>query len=183
MDKKKRPRINKQEKMAGAVPPPEDVLAYLPNKASVNARQIIAFNESITLDLWHDKHYIVRNVEREGIDTEVVQKLIVNAIKHLLFYSSRVKGFTFLNHDTSPLDRTVNIVLQDSYSESIMLNVVIEAHFVNFKKYEITVKTAMRINGFNLFEGQYAIEFLDKDSSVLKRLDTHNIVHIYSCQD
>jgi len=98
------------------------------------------------------------------------------SIRHLLFYSSVVAGFKFINYD-SP-QPPVRIVLQEELNGS-KLNVVIEAHFLNINSYEITVKTAMCVDDFRIVMGQYCIE-IQGDGSVLGRCDNKKIVEVCS---
>ena len=59
------------------------------------------------------------------------------------------------------------------------LNVVIEAHFLDINRYEITVKTAMSTDDFKMSMGQYCIE-IQGDSSILRRKDNKQMVEICS---
>ena len=106
--------------------------------------------------------------------------MVLEAVKHLLFYSSYVSGFTFLNHNYQSLSgRAVRVICQKEVDGNT-LNVVIEVHYISIKEYEITVKTAMSKEDFKLSDGQYAVEILNEDSSVLRKLQRGKIVEIYS---
>lgn len=61
--------------------------------------------------------------------------------------------------------------------KSTMLNVVIEAHFLDISRCEITVKTAMCVDDFKMSTGQYFIEF-QEDGSVLKKLDNGKVMEV-----
>ncbi len=89
----------------------------------------------------------------------------------MLFYSSYLKNFTFLNYNGigADSDRAIRIVCQKEFDDEL-LNVVIECHYSSLNSYEITVKTAMRTNDFKLSDGQYAIEVLNEDNSYLKKM-------------
>jgi hypothetical protein len=179
MERKKRPRIIRSLENNIV----KDELAFVENLGSKNAREIKIISEKILFEIWHDKHYVIREQhgdeegKREGVNNEAVERLIVNSFRHLLFYSARIKGFTFLNHENSAITRTI---LKDSYSQDESLTVVIQVHFRSFNKYEATVITAKSGN-FALGAGQYYIEFEDENSSVLKRLDNGKITEVFSC--
>ena len=127
------------------VPALHDELAFVENKCSNHARKIFVEVENIHIELWFDKHYHDRHQhgddhgKREGIDPKTVENLIRKSIRHLIFYSSVVKGFTFANYNKEG-QFPVRVVLQEELDGS-MLNVVIEAHFLDIGRYEITVKT------------------------------------------
>jgi len=89
----KRPRI--QKGVAGEIVQ-QDPMEFRKNRSSDHARPIFTNSESIEFDVWFDKHYFDRKMhgdhsgKRDGIDQETVQNLIVNAAKHLLYYSIKV---------------------------------------------------------------------------------------------
>jgi len=85
----------------------------------------------------------------------------------MILYSNLVKGFSFLNRNLQHHERPLRIVLQEQTGPGL-LNVVIEAHYLDIGKYEITVKTAMCKDDYYLSDNQYAIE-LDGDGSILKK--------------
>ena len=165
------------------VPAIEDELAFIENKCSKRARKIFTESEEIQIELWFDKHYHDRaqhgdeSGKRTGIDTHLVEDLVLRSFKHLLFYGSVMKGFTFLNHPGISIG-SVRIVLQE-YREGTMLNVVIEAHFLDIRAYEITVKTAMATDEFRVADGQYVLE-LQEDRSVLKKNENGKIKEIFA---
>lgn len=172
-----RPRIKRvKESDTGTLA--TDTLAFGKNLSSENARHISTFVENVELDIWFDKHYFHRfnhgdeNGERKGIDFDNVKELIEMSFRHLLFYGSKVKGFHFLNNKSNPQERSIRIVLQDTYSERSvddMLNIIVEFHLINFNKYEITVITAMSCHDFKMSEGQFALEIKGKTDSILKQ--------------
>jgi hypothetical protein len=47
------------------------------------------------------------------------------------------------------------------------LNVIVEYHYINKNKYEVTVRTAMCKDEFKISDGQYKIEIDDDGNSVL----------------
>lgn len=145
-----------------------DGLEYKANKATVGARNIVQLRDNIEFDVWYDKHYVYRNGEREGIEPPEVQALIGNALPHLVYYSSKIKNFVYLNENVPHGHRKQRIVLQDSYSGNVPLNVIVEVHFVSLHRQEITVITAIAKEDFEWSDGQYAIELTSKTNSVLK---------------
>ena len=179
-----RKRISITRQMLSAIPDP---MEFTKNKSSDHARSVTTINERITIDLWFDKHYVDRhqhgdiNGKREGIDIEIVKNLVLNSVKHLLFYSSCIKNFTFLNHNGNLVvgGRAIRIICQQD-SGGDMLNAVIEVHYKSLSEYEITVITAMSNNNFKLSDGQYAIEIIDLDSSVLKLMIKGRVTEVCS---
>jgi len=160
-----------------------DELEFIKNKCSDKARKIVTNIHKITIDLWLDKHYHNRtqlgddNGKRENIDLETVKELVAHSIKHLLFYSSLIKGFTFLNHE-KVVGQSHRIVLQRELNES-MLNVLIQAHFIEPACFEITVITAMCVDGFRLGDGQFVVE-MQGDNSILKKFENKKFLEIAS---
>ncbi len=173
------------EKSANAVPAIEDPLEFKKNKSSDNARNIKSVNEIIKVELWFDKHYLERSThgdsdgKRHGIDTIIVENLVLNSIKHLLFYSACVNGFMFLNHRTNNVQRNIRIVCQEQ-TEDGLLNVAIEVHYNSLQSYEVTVKTAMCVDNFKLHDNQYAIEIFNSETSSLKRMTNKRICEVCS---
>jgi hypothetical protein len=162
-----------------------DEMEYKENKCSSKARQIRTTKEGLNINIWFDKHYLDRyqhgdnNGKRDGIDQDIVLSLVIQVIKHLLFYSAVVKNFTFLNHNYQySTGRAIRIVCQKIANGSL-LNVPIEVHFISIDEYEITVITAMSKDDFTLSDGQYAIEILGKNNSILKKSDRGKIMDVY----
>jgi len=165
------------------VPIIQDELEFVENKCSGNARKIFVEIENIHFELWFDKHYHDRlhhgdeNGKRENIDTFVVEDLIKNSVSHLIFYSSLIKGFTFLNHYPI-IGQPHRILLQRELNKSL-LNVLIQVHFIQRNVFEITVITAMCVDDFRLASGQYAVE-IQGDSSFLKKFENKKFIEISS---
>ncbi len=177
--REQRKRIKYEPKGAPAI---HDDLEFSKNKCSDHARKVFAEIEKIHVELWFDKHYHDRQQhgdadgKREGISPNLVEQLVKKSLRYLLFYSSAVLGFKFINFDTS--QSPVRVVLQEE-SEGPKLNVVIEAHFLEINRYEITVKTAMCSDDFKMPMGQYCLE-IQGDSSTLRRKDNKRMVEICS---
>jgi hypothetical protein len=163
--------------------PVEEELAYTRNRCSKKARKINSIHHNLVFEIWFDQHYQIRlqfgdeNGMRPGIDSIKVESLVLRSMKHLVAYSSLMKIFTFINHDLNG-DRANRIVLQELTDEG-KLNVVIEAHLIDLNTFEITVKTAMCIDTFNLYEGQFAIEIINNES-ILKKFENGKIKEIYN---
>jgi hypothetical protein len=167
----------------GNLLPIEDEMVFIKNKCSERARKVNSIKPNLVFEVWFDQHYHIRhqigdaNGIREGIDPKKVELLILKSMKYLIAYSSFLKTFSFINHNLNG-GRSNRIVLQQSTNEGI-LNVVIEAHLVNVDNYEITVKTAMRIDSFMLSDGQFALEIFDNES-VLKRMERGSVREVYN---
>jgi hypothetical protein len=160
----------------------EDELAYTKNKCSERARKINSINPNLVFDVWFDQHYQIRHQfgddsgAREGIESKKVESLVLKSMNYLIAYSSFLKIFSFINHDSNG-GRANRIVLQEPTDEGI-LNVVIEAHLIDCDIYEITVKTAMRNDAFKISDGQFALEIFDNES-VLKRMERGRMIEVY----
>lgn len=175
----KRKRITYRPKAPNAI---EDPLELRPNKSSVKARRVFITVENITIELWFDKHYLDRyqhgdeDGKRQGIGYDIVEDLVRRSVKHMLTYSTIVKGFNFLNQNHQQHERPYRVVLQE---QSIFgqLNVVIEAHFLDLNRFELTVKTAMCKDDFRLNDNEYLIELTDS-GSILKRCEIKSIKEV-----
>jgi hypothetical protein len=88
-----------------------------------------------------------------------------------------VKGFSFLNPEPI-IGQPLRILLQRELNDS-MLNVLIQAHYINRSQFEITVITAMCVDDFKLASGQYAVE-IQRDSSFLKKFENKKYTEIAS---
>ena len=181
-DRPKRKRINR---MVGAVEVKDD-LAFTECLGSKSAKEIRTTPHNINLELWFAKHYHNRDqfVDEDGNQRDIppldIEALVTKGLKHLIFYSAVVKGFTFLNHEDYP--GIIRVVLKDTYSKSSALSVLIQSHFKNFSKYQITVITAIDAH-IHMASGQYCVEFVGDSHSVLKKRDNGKFVEILSCQD
>jgi len=162
----------------------DDPLEFKQNKCSVKAKKIFTEKENITIELWFDKHYHDRNQhgddlgKRDGIDNDSVTNLVKRSFRHMVLYSTLVKGFAFLNRNHQPHERPLRIVLQEE-TDYGLLNVVIEVHFLDLCLFEITVKTAMCKDDYQLSDNQFAIQ-LDGEGSILKKCDLKRVTEICS---
>lgn len=172
--------------MDGAVEVKDD-LAFTACLGSKLAREINTTPHTISLELWFAKHYHNRDQfedddgNRRDIPPADIEALVIKGLKHLIFYSAVVKGFTFLNHEDHPPGNT-RAILKDTYSKSSPLSVLIQSHFKSFSKYQITVITAIDAH-LHMASGQHCIEFIGDSHSVLKKLENGRFVEILSCQD
>jgi hypothetical protein len=95
-----RPRMKITDKMLGAEAVKDD-RAFTQSLGSKNAKEIKTNPQNINLELWFDKHYCDRDQHGgdDGIKRDIcpntVEALVIKSFKHLLFYSSVVKGFYF----------------------------------------------------------------------------------------
>lgn len=162
-----------------------DEQEYKQNLGSKNARHHKTVPEKINFELWYDKHYAVREQhgdndgKREGIEKVAVERLVERVLSHLLYYSSTVKGYTFLN-DQQP--NPIRTILKDSYSQDQVLTIVAQIHFINLWAYQVTVVTAMCGVEFRISPGQYFVELTSENTSILYRLDNGNVTKVATCE-
>ncbi|MGJ8716607.1 MAG: hypothetical protein ACSHXG_16025 [Maribacter stanieri] len=178
---KKRQRVNNLTKTTSAVEP-----VFQPNCASENAKILHKYTE-FEVELWIDKHYESRllhgdeNGKREGIEEKNVQELIINAFKYLLDIYLRFPRFKFINFfEYGKTPTKERIVLKNIHDKGI-LNVVVEIHFLETSKYEVTVITAMEIDNFKISDGQYVLIFVE-NRVLLKRNVNKNFQEIYKLE-
>ncbi len=166
-----------------ATPAIIDEMGFTANKSSLNARKVFSVVESFKIEGWFDKHYHNRHQhgddkgKREGIDPNIVQDLVRRSIKFLVQFSATVKGFKFINHLDST-EKGLRIVVREEYEES-MLNLVLQSHYIDATNFEITVITAMKIDGFKIADGQYVVE-LQENGADLYKLDNSRFRKILS---
>lgn len=155
-----------------------DIEAYVENCCSKHAKRIFTHTHQTIIEIWVDKHYTLRvqfgdtNGEREGIELNIVQRLIEKSFKHLVYYALKHKDFVFLNYPP-PKPRNIRVVLMQKHPHQATLNVVVEYHFVTLKCIEVTIKTAMTTSQFELSDGQYIIA-LDQNFSTLYLFKRNN---------
>lgn len=175
MDKPKRKRIAREENQTfkvqiGII----DDKAYIPNSASVKAKKIHVFDETLNIEIWIDKHYQDRvyhgsddGSKREGIEYKSIEPLLIKSFKHLLYYSLKHKNFVFINHPPNRVGN-IRIVLKELIDNDLFLNAAVEYHFVDLKTIEVTIVTAMLIEDFKMSEGQFGIEFAGNCSTLIQ---------------
>lgn len=158
----KRPRISKSIKNEIL-----DSEAFIENCSTKRARRKNELVEHIKTEIWIDKHYYDHTLEKEriGIDIEFVEPLVLKSLKHLLYYSLKHKDFSFVNYPP-PKSRNIRVVLKQIFANKEPLNVVVEYYFLKLNSYEVTVKTALSVEYFDLGDGQYLIEFNENQSTL-----------------
>lgn len=173
-----RPRIKKTEKPAS-----DANRGFEPNCASDNAKFLHKYTE-FEVELWIDKHYEKRllqgddNGKREGINEKDVQELIIKAFKYLLDIYLRFPRFKFINFFEPGKTPTKERLVLKNVHDNGTLNVVVEIHFLNTSKYEVTVITAMEVDNFKIADSQYVISLVQNRVS-LKRSVNKNLQEIY----
>ena len=160
----------------------DDEQEFKKNKCSERARKLSHQQEKVNFDIWIDQHYHIRAQlgdeagKREGIEKEVVEKIIQNCVKHLLLFGSMVKGFVFLNSPLDPQQFKKRLVIRSKTVDST-LNIAIEVHFLDVCEYEVTIKTAMLEDNFKLFDNEYVIDY-EEGFVVLNKYDQKKLVEI-----
>lgn len=163
-----------------------DEKEFKPNCASKNAKLIHEYKE-FEVELHIDKHYETRLIhgddegKREGIDEDLVKALIIKSFKYLVDIALRNPHFRFITYfDRSNPIAGKRLVLRDIKTTGI-LNVVIEVHYVDVSKFEVTAFTAMQVDDFKIADGQYVLSFSDKSGKVnLTRKVNKSIENVYS---
>jgi hypothetical protein len=155
-------------------------MKYVENLCTPLARPDKSVVERIEFKIWIDKHYDNREQfgdedgKREGIDWDNIKKVVYDSLKHMVYYSSVVKGFSFVA--TEPTTGTVlRVVLQKEEEDGEMLNIAIEIRLIELSIYELTVKTAKKTNYFRKADGQYVIELINENTSELKIFKEHKL--------
>jgi hypothetical protein len=155
-------------------------MKYIENLCTQLARPDKSVVERIEFKIWIDKHYDNREQfgdedgKRDGIDWDNIKKVVYDSLKHMVHYSSMVKGFSFVA--TGPKTGTVlRIVLPKEEEDGEMLNIAIEIRLIELSIYELTVKTAKKTNYFRTADGQYVIELINESTSELKIFKEHKL--------
>ena len=141
--------------------------AFVENCSTKKAKYHIEFIENSKTEIWIDKHYWDRILleDRDGIEIKFVEPLVIKSFKHLLYYCLKHKDFSFINHPP-PKSRNIRVVLRQLFNNKEPLNVAVEYHFLKLNSYEVTIKTAMSVEQFDLGDGQYLIEFNENESTL-----------------
>lgn len=174
-----RPRIS----VTGLEPAVPDELEFTKNRTSSNARRICVNSLNLEFEVWFDKHYFSRehhgdeSGKREGINYDVVKELIEDVAKHLIFYSLKVKNFSFVNFHQS--HRPERVVITQLLDDELALNVITEYHYLSLNKYEVTIVTALKKDDFYFSDGQYQIKIDVDNTSTLYRSE-RGVVKIIS---
>jgi len=177
---KKRKRIIKEVSEIEVVDP----LEFKANCASENAQKIHTYDE-LKVELWCDKHYHHRRTfgdssgERDGIDVDLVQDLIIRSFRYLLDIYLRGIHFSFINYfdSSSPDKKKDRIVLKD-FKENGVLNIVAEIHYLDTSQFEVTIITAMHVDNFKISDGQYSLH-ISNNSVTLNRMIKNTLSQKY----
>jgi hypothetical protein len=163
-----RPRIVTQK----CTPAMADPLEFKRNKCTENARFSSCAINSIEVEIHVDKHLHIRqqqgdeNGKRHGIEPEIVEGLVKKSLKFLINFSSMVAGFKFLNYEGQS-EKPSRVVLMEEINGNI-LNVIVQVHFLGIDKFEVTIITAMVVDGFRVESGQYVV-FINEKGAILKK--------------
>lgn len=140
---------------------------YIANCCSENAKKFHEYSNDLFVELWIDKHCSLRQIERIGIDLDILQDLAMRAVSHLIYYQLRESKFNIIQYPEYK-GKDKRIVIQELTSAGDLINIVIECHFLDISLYEVTLITAMVENNFRVFDGQYYLR-IDGESSELFR--------------
>lgn len=144
---------------------------YQQNAASANAKFLCEFREFWVHEFWIDKHYSNRKDfgdhlgPRDGIEEHFIEELVKKSIPHLFYYSLK-HAFKFINFPPKT-GLPQRLVLQEVSNTSDTLNTVVEFHFLDTNKYEVTVRTAMCVENFKIQDNQYVVQFAEDESNLL----------------
>lgn len=166
-DSGKRPRINST--IAVKIIDPEE---YIINCSSQKAKKICEISENLTIHFFIGEHYRNRKQhgeddgrERPNIEIEVIENLLRKALSHLIFYSLKHKTFKFISYPP-PKQKPMSVVLKEIFKDNMTLNVIAEFHGLDISQYEVTVRTAMRKDNYEIFDGDHEIVFYGESSEL-----------------
>ena len=180
----KRPRIKKSEELIDS----SSEIIHIPansftqNCASKNAKNIYTYND-FTIEIWVDEHYEIRatkgdeNGLREGIDQKTVINLVTESVKYIFHFYMITRLPNLINFFNKENPTKHRIVIRDFRGTEEPLNIVIEVHFLDYSKYEITIITAMKGKKFSMYDGQLFMSITDETIN-LNRLVKQNITSI-----
>lgn len=158
----KRPRIKKADQL---IEQKNEALFttslddFIQNCASPNAKFIHKYTD-FEIEIWIDKHYEKRyvngdeNGKRLGIDLETVMKLVIDSVKYIFHFYMTLRLSNLINFFNKDKPTKHRIVIKDFRGAVDPLNIVIEIHFLDYSKYEITIITAMKCEEFKISDGQ-----------------------------
>lgn len=152
---------------------------FISNCASENAKFIYVYKD-FEIEIWIDKHYEKRLLQgdesgkRLGIEKEAVKDLIIFSVKYIFHFYILNRMSNFINFFSKEKPTKSRIVLSDYRAMEAPLNVVIEIHFLDYSKYEITTITAMKCTDFKLSDGQYCISITNQHVN-LNRFQNKNL--------
>ncbi|KGO90999.1 hypothetical protein [Flavobacterium subsaxonicum] len=150
-----------------------DPLKYGVNASTQNARQDCTINIKYDVEIWYDEHVSIRQLERDGIEIDVLKKLASKSFKHIFYYQLRYPLVKLLQYPERK-GRNYRFVLKEQCEDGALLNITCELHFLDAGLYEMTFITAMITNSFKIFDGQYIVK-VDGESSTLSKLENGTI--------
>lgn len=141
--------------------------------------------DELKVELWCDKHYFHRrnfgdsSGEREGIEIEMVQGLIIKSFKYLLDIYLKGVPFKFINYfdPSKPNKKKERVVLKEILKDGI-LNIVAEIHYLDTSRFEVTIITAMKTDNFKVADGQYSLR-VTKEQVLLNRMVRNSMSTVY----
>lgn len=175
----KRPRIKKNNIFATVI---TDGEGFIANSCSSHAKLIEELDVSLVVELWLDIHCQGRqqigdeNGKRDGIEPAVLQDLVQRSLKHILHFQleKNIRLMRFVNDINVGIPR---FIIRERQPDGIMLNLVVEYHFDSLGRFEVTMVTAMKVNGFRIIDSQYIVE-LQGNTATLSRMVNKNEVLI-----
>ncbi len=168
------PPVAKRKRIVTQSPP-----AFTANMCTKNARPVGKLELPFAIDLHFDKHYLDKTGEREGISEGAIKSLVHDSMACVIMHAS-CTGILFANHNLNPnINKPTRVVCQKEV-DGTMLNAAIEVHHLDHMIFEVTVVTAMWIDGFDVYDGQYVIELTGGNSSKVSRMIRGSLKEIYS---
>lgn len=143
---------------------------YGPNSCSDNAKKFHDHSHNLEVELWLDKHCGYRQTERYGIELDNLQDLAIDSLKHILYYQLRYPRINLIQYPEYR-GRNYRIAVQTTIESGDILNIVVEYHYVDICMYELTIITAMVVNDFKHFDGQYILDIDGESSRLLRRVN------------
>lgn len=129
------------------------------NCSTPNAKLVHKYTD-FEIEIWIDEHYGKResigdeNGLRLGIEMDKVINLIIDSVKFIFHFYMTLRLTNLINFYNRDKPTKHRIVVKDFRVTDVPLNIVIEVHFLDYSKYEITVITAMKCENFKMSDGQ-----------------------------
>ena len=147
---------------------------FTANCCSENARKFHNYLNELGIELWIEKHCSLRQIERIGIDLEILRDLVIRSVNHIIYYQLRDVKFNIIQYPEFK-GKEKRIVVQEATTAGDLLNIVIECHFIDMSLFEITLITAMIENNFRIFDGQYFLKLDGESSELFRKVSNNNI--------
>lgn len=180
----KRPRIKTSENLINKKTEVSSIPtnSFTQNCASKNAKIIHTYND-FSIEVWIDKHYEIRSTKgdenglRAGIEQRTVINLVIESVKYIFHFYMITRLPNLINFFNKEKPTKHRLVIRDFCGIEEPLNIVIEIHFLDYSKYEITVITAMKCKDFMMSDGQIFMSLTDTTIN-LNRLVKKNVTSI-----